>query len=808
MARFRTRLVAALLSSVLIPASSHAALPPLSAGWQGQLGSIGHYVVRAADLNSDGIADVVSQANDANQLHIWLGRADGTFAAPRIQANAIPFWAFELVDLDNDGKRDILTSDGALVVMKGDGLGGFGAAQHFGPDVAGAEFALAVADLDGDLKADAVDVTGSSLRFWKGVGNGTFLAPVSTTVTGAVNLQGVAIGDIDNDGKLDLLLATTTAQFTLKGVGNGSFTDWTNFPISSFSSPHLADFDQDGVLDVALDNGACRRGLGDGTFGATLFTIDFAIQAVSDLDLDGYPDLLGLGDVSRVVTRMNDHHGGMRPALSSRTSWSPIAAIAFDANRDGFGDLLFSTYGSANIGVLLGRGGGLFGSLNAAPLSRRPVSPVADPLPGGPDRMVYARSDSLALEIVQRQSNGTIVHVADLTSALDVRHIVRADADGDGTADLVTADGNGGTVSVYRGLGAGLYAPRVAYSVGVSGVARVAVFEASGDARPDLVALVRGATTGSLHVLAGLAGGGYAAPTTLAIAAGAPLEMAVADFNQDGRTDAIVRLASNNSTLLIYRGQVGGDFLASSVSRFLGGGSSRGIVAGFADDDAFPDLLTYSDASCAVIRGSAALTLTVIDTLTLTATANALLPGDLDLDGHNDIVLLRSKAGGASLWSGTGTGQFNLTAEFGTASNPVAVGSGDFNGDGGADLVVVGQSVASPPADNELVVHLGRATPPVDVEPAPASTARDLAFRLVSANPSVHGVIRCRFQLPDATPARVELLDLQGRRIASASTSGVGVHDVSFARPRAPGVYLARLHWASEMRSVRVTVLK
>ena len=84
----------------------------------------------------------------------------------------------ELLDLNGDTNLDLISSDGGLIVRLGDGLGGFGAAQHFGPDAPGAEFSLAVADFDGDTKKDAVDVAGTTLRFWKGVGDGTFLAPV------------------------------------------------------------------------------------------------------------------------------------------------------------------------------------------------------------------------------------------------------------------------------------------------------------------------------------------------------------------------------------------------------------------------------------------------------------------------------------------------------------------------------------------------------------------------------------------------------------------------------------------------------
>ncbi len=97
----------------------------------------------------------------------------------------------------------------------------------------------------------------------------------------------------------------------------------------------------------------------------------------------------------------------------------------------------------------------------------------------------------------------------------------------------------------------------------------------------------------------------------------------------------------------------------------------------------------------------------------------------------------------------------------------------------------------------------------LDAGPAPG-----LAFALHGAEPQparAHA-LRLAFTLPDASPARLELFDVSGRRVAAADVGalGAGRHawtptpDVAFA----PGVLLARLTRPGEVRTARVVVVR
>lgn len=93
------------------------------------------------------------------------------------------------------------------------------------------------------------------------------------------------------------------------------------------------------------------------------------------------------------------------------------------------------------------------------------------------------------------------------------------------------------------------------------------------------------------------------------------------------------------------------------------------------------------------------------------------------------------------------------------------------------------------------------------IAPAPV----EFALRRV-ANPASGARLDVAFALPDAGAARLELLDVRGRRVASREVGelGAGNHEVRL-EPRhrlAPGVYFVRLVQARNSAVRRVTVLE
>jgi hypothetical protein len=87
-----------------------------------------------------------------------------------------------------------------------------------------------------------------------------------------------------------------------------------------------------------------------------------------------------------------------------------------------------------------------------------------------------------------------------------------------------------------------------------------------------------------------------------------------------------------------------------------------------------------------------------------------------------------------------------------------------------------------------------------------------LAIRRVTPNPATGGQLRVEFALRDGSPARLDLMDVAGRQLASrqVGTLGPGRHalDVSDGRALPPGIYLIRLTQNGREMRARAVVLR
>jgi hypothetical protein len=217
-----------------------------------------------ADMNHDGILDFVTIAASGGgppNLTVYLGNGDGTFTdgGPdvTVYAGGTPI----VGDFNGDGNLDIAiptVNHVAVFLSNGDGT--------FGPEVdyatsGGSNYggsAAAAVDVNGDGKLDIV-TNGVSVLLGNGDGTfaQTFAVPVDSRSTGEVR-----VGDFNGDGKLDL--ATPAINFStgettvdvLLGNGDGTFQTPLAFNVSSeiggYAPIGMADFNNDGGLDFVV----------------------------------------------------------------------------------------------------------------------------------------------------------------------------------------------------------------------------------------------------------------------------------------------------------------------------------------------------------------------------------------------------------------------------------------------------------------------------------------------------------------------------------------------------------------------------
>lgn len=106
--------------------------------------------------------------------------------------------------------------------------------------------------------------------------------------------------------------------------------------------------------------------------------------------------------------------------------------------------------------------------------------------------------------------------------------------------------------------------------------------------------------------------------------------------------------------------------------------------------------------------------------------------------------------------------------------------------------------------------HVAVARHTVQRQEAPPAPRLDLAMRVLGPGPGA--AVRLEFTLPDASPARLELLDVAGRRLVTrhVGSLGAGTHvlDLSEGVALGSGIYFVRLHHAGAEVRARAAVIR
>ncbi|WP_423781407.1 Ig-like domain-containing protein [Enterobacter hormaechei] len=296
-----------------------------------------------ADINRDGLADVLAEGTSYSYMVQLINNGDGTYTSSTLTNMGAAVWYGAVVAID----------------IKGDGYTDFVIGDAGGPDSS-----TVMLNNNGTL-------TGSSK-------SGTYSSFVSGSTVGNYNSLIETSGvDLNNDGKVDIAQHTTNggnnyALSTMFNQGNGSFTWGKNFTNTMYSgygsaaasnavSMTWADFNGDGYMDLYMSmsrtsSGTSQGGvlmLNDGsgnllagTAVGTATTDKFVgnVSVAVDWNLDGHMDIIKLANSGQSYLYTNDGLAGTASFTASKfstaTSTQVSGAALLDYDWDGAQDLL------------------------------------------------------------------------------------------------------------------------------------------------------------------------------------------------------------------------------------------------------------------------------------------------------------------------------------------------------------------------------------------------------------------------------------------------------------------------------------
>ncbi|MGD0438669.1 MAG: VCBS repeat-containing protein, partial [Bryobacteraceae bacterium] len=455
------------------------------------------------------------------------------------------------------------------------------------------------------------------------------------------------------------------------------------------------------------------KSLVDAPAGPSGTGLQSQVCSISELDSDGSEVIACAGNNSVGVSSASVAGVAM---MNYPVGQSVNSVFFADFNGDGNADLAVAYDGNdgndgGGIAILLNKGDGTFGS----PVTYASGTPATNfaVLDLNHDGFLDIATVSLDQKVTVLLGNGDGtfgVAKAYAVGGGSGQAIAIADFNGDGNPDIVV----GGTTGILLGNGDGTFragSPLPAVASGTL-IWAFAAGDLNGDGKIDLVyADIQN------QVVAPLFGNGDGTfqPGQAYAVSQLPSSLVLADYNNDGRLDIInasgdARIFgpapnSNNTDILLNNGD--GTFQGVPTYFTLPNSEANGSFTGLSGlavanfGGAYPGVLASAGGGLTLFIGNGKGGFQAPQSVTIQGDAGGIATADFNGDGKPDAAVIDPAVI---------TGSANVAILLGTASGfatpvnilsgvvyPTAIVSGDFSGDGNADLAVVGQTNGTAP---------------------------------------------------------------------------------------------------------------
>ncbi|TAJ17059.1 MAG: VCBS repeat-containing protein [Planctomycetota bacterium] len=472
---------------------------------------------------------------------------------------------------------------------------------------------------------------------------------------------------------------------------------WHSRPAgSALARIALCDFDRDGRLDVLATDPDARTivfaaGRLGPSYGAPLaYNMSAAPRelACADLDGDGGIDVVAAAPSEQaLVLRMSKLPFGLLAEELLDQTDDCNGVVLVDTNGDGALDIAVTRRVTKKVALYANTAGNFESAVLVNAGRQVELLASADMNGDGkPDFLASSKEpddpDEDRLTLLRKQPTGAAYAIdAHIAVAKGVVGIAPADYDSDGDVDVVVAGATFDEANVLFGNGDGDIELATGFAL-ASEPRSVRAFDLDGDGAPDLVL----AHAAGEHAIAPLrnTGAGEFEALGAGYAIGAPCVDAHAlDLDGDAAIDFVAARADGRIELVL------GDGAGASPGRLaLPAGNAPHLA--LLDEDALPDLVLEHEGKLVVHAGVAA---GGFDAQAFhvqhAAGVSHITSLDFDLDGRLDLFA-DAPAGLSVRWyTNLGAGQFAYAGEYFSEVAHTAIRSGDFDGDGRPDLLLV-----------------------------------------------------------------------------------------------------------------------
>jgi hypothetical protein len=560
------------------------------------VGGNGPSALTLADLNGDGLDDILVTNGASGDVTVLVNNGEGFFSEERFSFNADDFQvanngttvfshdatpatfavAVAVADINRDGRPDLVAAGNFLnlAVLQGGPSGrnadNFDFASFSNPVVDGnislpTLFALGqFNDDNGNGRSDAQDFADLAIlspeTIWSPEDDSLaiYLGDVTSGFVQKINLDraeepipllagrqptGITVADVNGDGFSDLLVGDAAGDIlTLLGNGDGTFQPVQQIAgrNASLAVDRLGENGQNAFVigDQAGNRVAVQQSISS---AASIFRdqqdgilAPGAVQ-LADLNGDGIPDLVVANSGGNdVLVYPGTGDGRFGAAQVFFTGTDPAGVTVADLNGDRIPDLIVADRGSNDVDVLFGQGQGTAWTLTPGP------------------RLASGGSGPVSTTV--------------------------ADVNGDGLPDLLVTNHLSNSIALLPGVGSGFFndTSPIIFPTGAGPVQSIV---GSFDGRPDLLSV--NASANSLSLFPGV---DPAARQDILSGGLDPVAAVASDINGDGFSDLIIANNDDGLITLLLGGIDGLSLTPTSVDGELPPHPSDLALAALGDD--------------------------------------------------------------------------------------------------------------------------------------------------------------------------------------------------------------------------------